>query len=101
MKHCLECGVTLKNTKTATFCSRVHKMRFHNRRRDRGAELYDIFMTMRFDRAKAKKHKLWSVLCSVASAYRESDNKSRAGRRSWDSDAYRRIPLAFSSGDRR
>jgi hypothetical protein len=102
---CQECGIRImKNSKRERkFCSKECRFTFNTRRRVRGAELYDLFMATRFDRDDAKSKKLWGVMCSLASAYRDSDKLLRAGRKSWDADAnYERIPIAFSAeGDKR
>lgn len=105
--NCLECNARItKNTLKANrkFCCMSCRQAFKNRRRDRGAELYDLFMATRFERDEAKSKRLWSVMCSLASAYRDSDELLRQGRKSWDAEsAYARIPIAFSqnTGDGR
>jgi hypothetical protein len=103
---CLECNARItKNTKRdRKFCGSKCRNDFNMRRRVRGAELYDLFMACRFERDKAKEDRLWGVMCSLASAYRDSDTLLRQGRKSWDADAaYARIPIGFSkgSGDKR
>ncbi len=70
----------------------------------RGAQIYDLFMTMRFDRETAADKQVWSTLCSVASAFRDSDKLARSGRRSWRkiNAAREAIPIAYgSAGDGR
>jgi hypothetical protein len=78
-------------------------MAFHNRRRDRGAELYDLVMAMRFDREHAKDEGLWSHICALASAYNTADKHKRPGRKSYDKDAHLRLPLTYDAigGDNR
>lgn len=49
----------------------------------RGAELYDVYMVIRFDRPRAKLLGLWTILSRLASTAREEDRRQRAGRRSW------------------
>lgn len=71
-------------------------MAFNNRRRDRGAEIYDLLMAMRFEREKGAQSQLWTVICTRASAFRDSDNNLRDGRKSWISieNALRVLPVA-------
>ncbi|MGI9297796.1 MAG: hypothetical protein ACR2QC_07850 [Gammaproteobacteria bacterium] len=54
-----------------------------NRRRQRGAVLYDMFMTMRFERDKAAQEQLWSIMCRQAAHWREQDEKEIHKARSW------------------
>lgn len=49
----------------------------------RGAELYDLFMAIRFDRATATALGLWQAVCRMASGWRQEDHERRAGRQSW------------------
>ena len=82
--ECQECGTHFEGKKQkAKFCSHACRMAFTNRRRDRGAELYDMFMSMRFERGKAKDEGVWTLLCDRASAYKDSDKTLRNGRKSW------------------
>jgi len=52
-----------------------------DRRMSRGADLYDAFMAMRFDREAAKDKGLWALMCRMASAWNEEDKA--AGRQSY------------------
>lgn len=99
-RMCQECGSELVIPKKAPvpakrFCSPKCRMEFNNRRRDRGAELYDLMMIMRFERDVGKDEKIWSLICNQASAYRDADKSKRQGRKSWQSfdEAVRLIPL--------
>ena len=76
---CPECGGKTSETR---FCSRVCRQRFHNRRMQRGAKAYDVLMSMRFERTRAKG--AWSLLCRMASEFRRLDIRDREGRPSWD-----------------
>ena len=58
-------------------------MVFNNRRAKRGAELYDLFMALRHDRATATLFKVWRLLNRLAALFREEDRLGRDGRRSW------------------
>lgn len=100
MAGCKECGSP--KSERAIFCCQRCRLRFNNRRMLRGAELYDIFMAMRFDRERAKDERLWSSLCALASVYRDADKARREGRKSWDDEAVKRVPyFAHKEGDRR
>jgi hypothetical protein len=50
----------------------------------RGAELYDVFMAMRFDREAAAAAGAWSLLCRMSANFRAADLRDRNGRPSWD-----------------
>lgn len=105
-RSCRECGVGYEAKKAASlFCSSPCRMAFNNRRRDRGAELYDLFMATRFDRKDAGEARAWALMCSLASAYRDADKATRGGRDSWRDldEAVAAIPNGFSkqAGDGR
>ena len=91
---CRECGA---ETAGGTFCTGpTCRSAWHNRRKARGAEVYDVLMAMRFERDKAKAEGLFTTLCTLASVYRDGDNHEREGRPSWDVDAaLARMPLAY------
>ena len=78
---CLECGAP--RTKAAEFCKSSCRMDWNNRRRKRGAEIYDLFMVIRHERGLAKAMGLWTLICRLATHYREEDFREREGRRSW------------------
>lgn len=104
-RTCIECGEVFTSPKPhAEFCCQPCRKEFNNRRAMRGAQLYDLFMTMRFDRQAAADNHVWSTLCSVASAFRDSDKSARGGRRSWRKlqAALGALPCAYgTSGDGR
>lgn len=110
-RMCWECGVeherkiaARETAEQPVFCCHICRVRFLNRRRDRGAELYDLFMVLRFERGMARAKGIWTMMCALASAYRDADKYARAGRQSWQPVdlAMRRIPMAFSrEGDKR
>jgi len=90
--NCFECGTTFQADleQEQCFCTGKCKDRWNNRRRLRGAELYDLFMNMRFDRAAAKEAGVWSVMCRMASQWRHEDDNAfnigktkRPGRKSF------------------
>jgi predicted nucleic acid-binding Zn ribbon protein len=97
-KSCTECGEAFETIRSeAEFCAPKCRMGWHNRRRDRGAELYDILMCKRYERNGELTEKVARRLVdSLCRAYRDGDKTARAGRKSWDSDAWTRSPLAFS-----
>lgn len=82
--NCLECGARFHHDRRdAEFCSRPCIQAWNNRRAVRGAEMYDLFMALRFQRELATEMQLRTVMTQLASAFREDDLKKRAGRRSW------------------
>lgn len=84
---CLECGRKFKprGERLGTFCRPQCVARHANRRKTRGAVLYDIFMESRFNRAVRTNddRSLISVMNGLASQWRQEDHESRHGRRSW------------------
>jgi hypothetical protein len=49
----------------------------------RGAELYDLVMVARFERADATKNKVWRAINRLAAKFRDEDKAERNARRSW------------------
>lgn len=76
---CWECA---KPSDGKRFCDRTCKQAWNNRRAQRGAQVYDLFMGLRFDREAAGAQGVWSVMCRLASDWHEADQK--AGRRGYD-----------------
>ena len=84
LRTCCECGAAYEAvTVEATFCSAPCRKAWNNRRAVRGAELYDLFMALRFDRQTATALKVWKLLNRLAAIYRAEDKAERAGRLSW------------------
>jgi hypothetical protein len=85
---CRECGsdiiVVDYNVARREFCSATCRSAFHNRRKQRGAELYSLVMAMRFDRDRAREDGAWSLLCRMASSFKAEDDRERAGLKSWE-----------------
>ena len=81
MCKCRECGkeVTKTRANEKRFCSSACRSSHVNRRKLRGAAMYDLFMTMRYDRKNSKG--VWAVLCRMAQAWNEED--IAAGRESF------------------
>lgn len=87
-RTCQECGGPLASPQaTAEFCAIACRKAFNNRRAIRGAELYDLFMALRHDRAVATLFKVWRLLNRLAAGFREEDRRDREGRKSWRSPA--------------
>jgi len=83
---CLECGEPFESVSPrAEFCKTGCCKSWNNRRMVRGAELYDLFMSMRFDRGVAQEMGVWSLLCRMAAGFRDEDMQKRQGRASWRS----------------
>lgn len=98
-RTCPECGTEHRAARhDAQFCGAVCRKAFNNRRLVRGAELYDLFMTLRYERAYAVKARVWQLLCRLAKAYREEDEERRGGRKSWGNagDVVARRPWLLS-----
>lgn len=82
--RCLECGTPLTpGPRRAEFCGRKCVRRWNNRRMVRGAEIYDLFMAVRYEREEATKNKVWRALNRLAAKFRDEDKAARGGRRSW------------------
>lgn len=84
MTCCLECGQPVANT-TGRFCTTPCRHAFNNRRKQRGASLYDLFMAVRYQRALATKWQAWLMMTRLAKAWRDEDREARAARLSWNS----------------
>ena len=85
---CLECGAPFgRSSHPGAFCAPRCREAWNNRRKARGAELYDLFMAMRFERGRARLLSLYTALCRAASLFRDQDVAERAGRRSWGDPA--------------
>lgn len=81
---CLECGEPYEADKAfGVFCCPGHRKAWNNRRMVRGAELYDLFMALRYQRGLAQLLGLWRLTCRLAAAFRDEDRAERAGRQSW------------------
>lgn len=83
MKTCRECNKPLPTDRRPTieFCGTPCRVKWRNRRSSRGADLYDLFMALRFDRAAAKELGLYAEMCKMASEWRKEDKA--AGRQSY------------------
>lgn len=71
---CRECGAEMTWTrKPKFFCSSACRQEHTNRRRDRGAQMYDLFMALRYDRQNAKGKEVWTKLCRLAEKFHDDD----------------------------
>ena len=85
---CLECGTSYQQgVQASDFCSAACRKTWNNRRMQRGAELYDLVMALRFDRQTATELKVWRLINRLAAIFRDEDRTERAGRFSWRSPA--------------
>lgn len=82
-KHCMECGADLPvysgKGQRSRFCGVKCRNAFNNRRAQRGALLYDLFMASRFERQAADSAGARSVMARLASEWNMADD----GKRTW------------------
>lgn len=86
-RRCLECDAPLERSPgqhvEAQFCCTPCRKRWNNRRMERGAQLYDLFMAHRFQRGEAAEAGALRAMNRLASKWRLEDLTQRGGRRSW------------------
>lgn len=88
---CCECGAEFEGFRVdAAFCNPSCVVAFGNRRRERGAVLYDLMMINRHERGVAKRLKVWFLVTRLLMYWREMDFRDNEGRRSWQ-DAARAV----------
>ena len=86
---CRECGGPLTivgpRGQLPKFCAEPCRTAFNMRRRQRGAELYDLLMANQFERqAPARKNgQLRRAIGRLLSRFRDEDHRARNGRASW------------------
>jgi hypothetical protein len=81
---CRECGDdTRVAERHGAFCCNTCRASWNNRRKARGAEIYDLIMALRYERGLAKGLKIWTAICRLAMVFRQEDLRERAGRHSW------------------
>lgn len=78
---CLECGE--QTWSKGDFCGPACRIDFNNRRKARGAELYDLYMAFRYERKLAVALGVWQAIARLAAKFRDEDRASRDSRRSW------------------
>ncbi len=96
LRPCLECGAP--HARAGLFCGAPCRASFNNRRQQRGAVLYDLWMALRFDRTARGVGDAWRAMCRAASAWRDEDRRRRDGRKSWrpPREVLTRTPALFS-----
>src|SRR5688572_17639911 len=103
-RPCQECGKSFTpKTPTRLFCDTPCRNAFNARRRDRGAELYDVLMVQKFEPNKWDANQIPPV-DKLLLAYKAADDARRGGRRSWQNawDVSTKLPMAYSTeGDKR
>lgn len=83
---CQECAQAFQAKRAhASFCCAACRTSFNNRRHVRGAEIYDLFMMMRYERGVAQLKGVWKLMCRIAEEWRYEDATQRDGRPSWSS----------------
>lgn len=78
-QSCRECG----SPSSGQFCATACKTAWNNRRRTRGAVLYDFFMAHRFERDATADARLWTLMCRLGTDWVAEDHNERGGRPSW------------------
>lgn len=86
LTHSRTCRECLKPLRVSArpeieFCGMACRIAWRNRRSSRGAELYDPFMGLRYEREAARDAGLWSLMCRMAQAWNDEDKA--AGRKSY------------------
>jgi len=98
-RHCMECNKPLpprkRNGPQQKFCGASCRKEFNNRRAMRGAEMYDLVMAGRFERATHAG--MWRpTLTLLATHYRDKDRRERDGKQSWHTPDLLGDPRALS-----
>lgn len=77
IRCCRECQKPLDASlkANATFCGIPCKAKWNNRRKNRGADLYDLWMAMRYERDEAKRHEVWKEMCRLSEGWKADDDK--------------------------
>lgn len=84
IKPCLECGSEFQQFRAGeAFCTGSCRKVWNNRRAVRGAQLYDLFMNLRFNREEASDEQVWSAMTRLSAEFRANDVAERSGRRSF------------------
>lgn len=85
---CRECGVATaagcgEHRRDAKFCSIPCKTKWNNRKKTRGADIYELWMAMRYERDEAKRLGLWGELCRLSEGWYQEDQRERGGRKTY------------------
>ena len=68
---------TPRQKRTAIFCSTPCKTAWNNRRKNRGADLYDLWMAQRYSRTEAEASGVWAEMCRLSEQWNEEDKAAR------------------------
>jgi predicted nucleic acid-binding Zn ribbon protein len=89
-RHCPECGGPLYNPgerrsrgPIREFCSGKCGEAFNERRKQRGAMLYDLVMGSDYEPGDPQRPEIRTAINRLKRAWRKDDSKSRANRKSW------------------
>ncbi len=82
VRCCRECSAALAAPKPgfvrdAKFCGISCKATWNNRRKNRGADLYDLWMAMRYDRDTAKDLGVWKEMCRLSEKWSDEDKAAK------------------------
>lgn len=70
---------------TAIFCSDKCRADWNNRRKNRGADLYDLWMAQRYSRNEAEAAGVWAEMCRLSEQWNTEDKA--AGHKTYSSPA--------------
>lgn len=97
VRCCRECSTPLtghvdagtnkphKRGKPQIFCTILCKATWNNRRKNRGADIYDLWMALRHSRAEATANGVWAEMCRLSEQWNNEDKD--AGRRTYEHPA--------------
>lgn len=81
LHKCQECGQNFTSRRAdAIFCKTECRKEFNNRRATRGAEIYDLFRTLRRERGKAKDLNVWTAMTRLELRWQQEDEKRGGGK---------------------
>lgn len=73
-RHCSECGTEFQaKVASAEFCCQEHRLAYNNRRRDRGAMLFDLYVHTRFNRKASQEKGLQTLIDRMVGNWVEED----------------------------
>lgn len=64
---------TTRASRSTIFCTNVCKTAWNNRRKNRGADIYDLWMAMRYERDEAKRLGVWAEMCRLSEQWNTED----------------------------
>lgn len=65
-----------RKPRRSKFCSTLCKTTWNNRRKNRGADVYDLWMAMRYERDEAKRLGVWTEMCRLSELWNAEDEKA-------------------------